>query len=189
MKRFGSVLALAGVLLLKVYSQDVSEFEYLIVDVESYIFGTRTADVSQIAGALVSGYKGAKKDIIIPDTINGITVIGFNAYAFAGYGLEHVTFPETIESINYAAFKNNNLTSITIPKNVKYIRGEAFADNPLISITFLGETELYRDVPYVPSVSEEFDGFYNDYWYVLDFKGLPAKYARLPDRWVVEEIF
>jgi hypothetical protein len=187
MKKFSSFLALAVIFILKGFSQDVSEFEYLPVDLEGYEFGKKTTDVSQIAGVVITKYKGTKKDIIIPDKINGLPVIGFYPFAFFNCGLDHVTFPETIDSIG--GFMNNNLTSIVIPKSVKFIEPEAFANNPLTSITFLGETELYRNVPYVPSISEEFDNYFNNFWYLFDFKGLPAKYIYRNNEWVLEEFF
>ena len=76
-------------------------------------------------------------DIIIPETINGITVKYIGISSFAGYNLTSVKIPNSsvpIE-ISIGAFSYNNLTKITIPNNVTHIANGAFYANKLTTLT------------------------------------------------------
>ena len=92
----------------------------------------------------ITGYTGTAKDVVIPETIEGIRVTyiwgGFN-----GKGLTSVIIPDSVDRIQGGAFENNRLTNVIIPHGVTRINPEAFANNQLTSIvipdgvTLIGE--------------------------------------------------
>jgi peptidyl-prolyl cis-trans isomerase B (cyclophilin B) len=85
------------------------------------------------------------KDIVIPYSIQGMTITSIGDSAFLQKQLTSVTIPEGVKIIGNDAFSGNQLTSITIPEGVTTIGNNAFSDNQLISVTILGdETRFLR---------------------------------------------
>jgi len=84
-------------------------------------------------GITITGYKGTRRNVIIPATIEGIKVTEIGEKAFAKKGIISVTIPNSVTGI--AGDKNNgafsecaSLTSVTIPN----------------SVTVLGECAFYK---------------------------------------------
>src|SRR5574344_127379 len=82
-----------------------------------------------------SNNKACPRDVLIPETINGIAVISMSNYAFSNNQLTSVTIPDSVTSIGNYAFANNQLTSVTIPNSVTSIGESAFESNQLTSVT------------------------------------------------------
>ena len=75
----------------------------------------------------ITGYKGIDKDLIIPQSIEGKTVVAIAESAFSEHNIETVTLPEGILSIDWFAFKGcRNLREITLPSTLTYIGYGAF---------------------------------------------------------------
>ena len=113
-----------------------SDFEFELSDDGTFIALTK--------------YKGNAKDLVIPETIQGLPVEvihGFEgnkniksvvipssvkvicADAFENCAaLEKVTLPEGLLYIGFYAFKNTGLTSVTLPKSLEYLLDDAFLD-------------------------------------------------------------
>ncbi len=91
-------------------------------------------------GVSITGYNcgsGASNeilDVVIPNTINGKTVVTIVSRAFYSKGLKSVIIPDGVTTIGYAVFANNELTSIKIPSSVTRIGHTAFRDNQLTSV-------------------------------------------------------
>jgi hypothetical protein len=67
----------------------------------------------------VTGYTGSAEDIVIPDTIEGKTVIAIGVNAFKEKGLTSATIPDSVTAIGSNAFNlNQSLTSVTIGRDV-----------------------------------------------------------------------
>ena len=105
--------------------------------------------------------------LVIPDEVNGYTVVGigesafFNyevlasisipngvtsigRYAFSGCGLTSISIPNSVTSIGEHAFWGCGLTSLTIPCNVSYIGKDAFEDcDSLTSIVVDKDNKVY----------------------------------------------
>ena len=98
----------------------------------------------------ITKYKGNAKNLVIPETIQGVPVEvidGFEdnmkiksvvipssvkvirQYAFGGCeSLEKVTLPEGLFLIDDAAFSFTGLTSVTLPKGLEYLESKAFGN-------------------------------------------------------------
>ncbi len=110
-----------------------------------YVYGqdpyTLTDDDVVVENGMIQScsYDFTVKDIIIPETLDGQTVIGI-AYndlgVFYNKGITKVQLPATLTTIGDYAFKNNQLTSLTIPNSVTTIEAEVFAYNQLTSVIF-----------------------------------------------------
>ncbi|OXZ37104.1 cell wall-binding repeat-containing protein [Finegoldia magna] len=75
----------------------------------------------------ITDYKSyARKDVIIPEKINGVEVKHIAEYAFYYKGLNSVKIPNTVISIGELAFNSNNLGKVTIPESVEEIGANAF---------------------------------------------------------------
>lgn len=117
----------------------------------------------------ITDYNGNAKNLVIPETIQGVTVAAIDGFennekiksvvipssvkviccdAFYNCAaLEKVTLPEGLLCIDQAAFENTALTSVTVPKSLLYIGFDAFECNNLSEINipddaaFIGTTE------------------------------------------------
>lgn len=91
-------------------------------------------------------YGYAPKDVVVPETIDGVTVRGIGRHLFHNTDITSVILPSGLTNIGESAFYNNKLTSVTIPKGVKNIGKEAFSFGRLTSliieegVTSIGES-------------------------------------------------
>jgi hypothetical protein len=77
---------------------------------------------------------GCPSDLVIPEEIDGYSVVSIGGGAFSSWGLNSVELPDTLLSIGGSAFLYNNLTSVEIPSGVSFIGGHAFDNNRLIAL-------------------------------------------------------
>ena len=99
--------------------------------------GARQEDFA-CTGGVISGYTGTATNVVIPGSINGVTVTGIADNAFLNCtGLTSVTIPNSVTAIGKQAFSGCwNLTSVTIPNSVTSIGQQAFFDcEGLTSVT------------------------------------------------------
>lgn len=77
----------------------------------------------------ISKRKPRGEVLVIPDTINGLPVVGIGDYAFhSKYDLASITIPNSVTSIGSSAFSAcASLTNITIPNSVTSIGFGAFS--------------------------------------------------------------
>lgn len=69
------------------------------------------------------------EELVIPETVDGVTVKGIRGDVFRNTSLERVTLPNTIDTIRGHAFEGcSQLQSINIPENVKSIGAYAFSE-------------------------------------------------------------
>ncbi|MBR6178776.1 MAG: leucine-rich repeat protein [Bacteroidales bacterium] len=69
------------------------------------------------------------EELVIPETVDGVTVKGIRGDVFRNTSLERVTLPNTIDTIRGHAFEGcSQLQSINIPTNVKSIGAYAFSE-------------------------------------------------------------
>ena len=93
-----------------------------------------------ISGGVVAinRYKGSKKEVVIPNIIEGCLVTSVGMQAFYGANdVESITIPDTVIYIRESAFFGcSSLKSVKISKKAAYIGGSAFINCPsLTSIT------------------------------------------------------
>lgn len=86
-------------------------------------------------GTIIDYKPYARKDVIIPEKINGVEVKHIAEYAFYNKGLNSVKIPNTVISIGDLAFNCNNLGKVTIPESVEEIGSGAFKSAGLIKVT------------------------------------------------------
>lgn len=71
------------------------------------IVGADYSYMIEAEGVYIVGYNGSSKDVVIPETIDGITVYAIYSEAFSwGAKVETVTIPKTVKSIYSDAFIN-----------------------------------------------------------------------------------
>ncbi len=102
-------------------------------------------------GVMITGYIGKEKDLVIPETLNGLLVTAIGFEAFSNKQLTSVTIPSSVTSIRESAFRENQLTNVTIPSGVTSIGKSAFLENQLTSVTIpssvasIGSHAFYRN--------------------------------------------
>ena len=74
-------------------------------------------------------------NVVIPETIKGVTITTIGSEAFYNNNLTSVKIPNNVTTIGNWAFSSNNLTSVKIPNNVTTIGVAAFNANNLTSLT------------------------------------------------------
>lgn len=77
---------------------------------------------------IISGYSGEASSVIIPNEIEGKTVVGIGEYAFLNCKtIEEVQIPDSVHTIGHSAFYQClNLKSITLPESLVSIGPHAF---------------------------------------------------------------
>lgn len=86
--------------------------------------------------AVITGYTGTEKDVIVPDTIDGHKITGIDEFAFfMNYGITSITLPESVESIgDYAFFHCTMLRDVTFQSDtLSFIGTSAFEGCKYIS--------------------------------------------------------
>ncbi len=87
---------------------------------------------------MITKYTGSATNVVIPETINGVTVTAIGMEAFAGCSwLTSVSIPNSVVTIGGATFSGcSSLTSVAIPDSVTAIGVAAFAGcSSLTSVT------------------------------------------------------
>ena len=96
----------------------------------------------------------SETNIIIPDTINGITVKAIGESAFANINnVESIVLPDTVETIDYEAFKYNSMRSIKLSNKLKSINERAF-----LSCMNLTQVVIPSSVTYIRGGSPDYHG-------------------------------
>ena len=85
-----------------------------------------------ITANAVSGFKDGVdttkyKDLVIPNTVNGVKITAIADGAFSGGGFDSITVPSGIEFIGVAAFYNSTVKKVTIADSVRAINYNAFS--------------------------------------------------------------
>lgn len=74
---------------------------------------------------------------------NETEVIG--RYAFTGLGVQNITIPTSVTSIEQSAFSENELTSVVIPSNVMSMESFAFSENQLTNVDIKAKITTIED--------------------------------------------
>lgn len=111
---------------------------YAVVDDEgSYSSVTRQVDVRDLISdnygysflnGTITDYDALTygTNVVIPSTIDGVTVTSIGVGAFKNKNLTSVTIPSTVTTILPSSFEGNNLTTITVPESVGFVGENAF---------------------------------------------------------------
>jgi len=99
----------------------------------------------------ITGYTGPGGNVVIPDTIDGLPVIGIGESAFSASGVTGVSFPGSLTYIGEAAFREcRSLGGLTIPNSVTYLGDSAFWSCTSLtvvtipdSVTYLGDEAFF----------------------------------------------
>lgn len=76
---------------------------------------------------IIIGYTGSDREIVIPAKIADREVTKIGDYAFEGYDLTNVVFPDSLKEIGEGAFyRCKCLTAVSIPESVEVIGAGAF---------------------------------------------------------------
>ena len=88
------------------------------------------------AGIITNVVYGAicSVNVVIPSSINEVSVTTIGDRAFSGNNLTSVVIPDSVTTIQGFAFYGNNLTSVVIPDSVTTIGDRAFSGNNLTSV-------------------------------------------------------
>lgn len=90
-------------------------------------------------------------DLVIPNTINGVTITGIDQEAFMGWErVRSVEFEDGIEYIGFSAFQNCvNIETVSIPDSVTYLDEYAFYDAKKLKNLNFGENPQLAVINYM----------------------------------------
>jgi len=112
------------------FTNNSSQGGIYVLDTSYYWrFAFRYSDGCIVHGTLFSG-----STIVIPTSYNGISVLKVGENVFDSRGITSVTFPNTIEEIEFGAFSNNSITELIFPSSVSTIGDNAFINNGIIKV-------------------------------------------------------
>ena len=101
--------------------------------------------------SVITGYLGSNKNVVIPESKNGVVLKKIATYAFAYQSITSVVIPESVTVIDSYAFNSNNISKLTLPKNLEYLGVAAFNANRITSVeipesvTYLGREVFNRN--------------------------------------------
>ena len=98
----------------------------------------------------VAGLGSAKsKNIVIPDTYNGLPVTAISDCAFQHKGrkVRNVTIPEGVTTIGEYAFNECSTSNFTIPKSVTYIGDSAFSNSGVGNL-YISDIESWCNIEF-----------------------------------------
>ena len=102
-------------------------------------------------GLTITEYTGTRRQVVIPETIDGVRVTEIGLRAFENKNLLSVVIPNTVTAIGTVAFRRNTLSSVTIPNSVTAIDSGAFMNCGIETLTLgsrvsaIGEGAFYRN--------------------------------------------
>lgn len=67
----------------------------------------------------VAAYRGDKKELKLPTTLNGAMVTGISGYAFVGAKVQKLIVPATVSSIDFAAFDTDSIKEVEFNKTTE----------------------------------------------------------------------
>lgn len=86
--------------------------------------------------AVITGYNGKGKKLIIPELIGDITVKGIDRYAFAERDISEVILPDTLKTIGVGAFEFcKSLKNVYLNDGLEVIEDSAFSESALESVS------------------------------------------------------
>lgn len=136
--------------MIRIFTLSLLLFSLLSTRAQSYTLGD--ADVVVVDGYIQScSYDFSNKDIIIPSTLDGQSVIGIAYKIFNGKNLNSIELPNTLIRIEDEAFSSNSLKEVNLPGSLEYIGHSAFKYNQLSSVTipsstaFIGPYSFYSN--------------------------------------------
>lgn len=130
-------------------------------------------------GILRGSYSGSEYDMVMPLTLNDITITEIHTRVFQNKGLTSVYFdPDSkITRLYSYAFADNNLTEVVIPASINRLDRFAFANNPLKKITIGSGVDVRFN-----------DTFPNNFKTVYDIGGKAAgTYLLVDGKWVLQK--
>jgi BspA type Leucine rich repeat region (6 copies)/Secretion system C-terminal sorting domain len=104
--------------------------------VTSYTITIDDVEFDANTGMIMNYLNTVEKDILIPDTLNGVEVTAIRDYCFWSKNLTAVILPTALKEIGNRAFSTNSIGYVFIPASVVTIGGEAFDYNSLDSVDF-----------------------------------------------------
>lgn len=100
---------------------------YILINNEQHRNGDYYYCLSSSTTATIVKYTGdSTGNLVIPDLIDGYTIIGIGEKAFAGCSASSIQLPSHLLSIGYEAFYYSSIYSITLPLSLESIASEAF---------------------------------------------------------------
>jgi uncharacterized repeat protein (TIGR02543 family) len=134
-----------------------AKIDYTLTDADVVV--DNNGIITSCSYDFVNGFK----DIIIPNVLDGKTVLGINdgwTGIFEDKGIESLVLPSSLKTIGSNAFSDNVLKTILLPEGLESIGDNAFDSNSLTSIT------LPKSVTFI--------GVKAFYWNTLTTYKLPA---------------
>ncbi|MEN8230662.1 MAG: leucine-rich repeat protein [Bacteroidota bacterium] len=102
----------------------------------SYTLTIDDVEFDVATGKILNYINTVEKDIIIPDSLDGVEVTAIRDYCFYSEALTAVVLPSGLMDIGSRAFSSNDLHYVFIPNEVVEIGSEAFDSNSLDSVNF-----------------------------------------------------
>ena len=101
-----------------------------------------TYDLDADGNAIITGYKGNASALVIPETLDGHTVVSIGESAFKGLTqIYSVILPDTLTSIESSAFYGcTNLCQITLPDGLRKLSGLSFAHCTSLTYVYIPKT-------------------------------------------------
>ena len=97
---------------------------------------------------LISAYNGTDEDIVLPETKDGIKILGIAEEAFKDNKVIHsVTLPESYSYMGMSAFENSSVTSVNITDYIPYSGdGKTINDNTALLYNMLTPEDITSQI-------------------------------------------
>lgn len=109
-------LVIVGIKLFFVYKNN---FSFVFMNYDGF----------QIDGDTIVKYSRKGGNVVIPKSVNGVTITNIASYAFYDLEIDSIFIPDTIVNIGDYAFAKNNITYLNLPYSVTNLGEGAFMNN------------------------------------------------------------
>lgn len=107
----------------------IISIKLLVVYKNNFSFVFMSYDGFQIDGDTIVKYNKRGGNVIIPQSVNGVTITNIASYAFYDLDIDSIFIPNTIVNIGDYAFSKNNIKYLEIPSSVTNLGEGAFMNN------------------------------------------------------------
>lgn len=130
------------------WMSEIQQWTLSDVRIPSNLTGVTIDATGGQSGYLKGSYTGSETELVMPLTLNGVTITNIYQDVFSGKGLSSVYFDSntSITKIHARAFKDNNITEISLPDSVVKLDYGAFYNNPITKITIGSDVVLETNV-------------------------------------------
>lgn len=96
--------------------------------------------------ATITAYHGNDLEVVVPETLDGLTVIALGDTVFADRGLNKLVLNDSLVAVGYAAFAGNGEMALVVGADFEDWDGDLLSRTILTNVTIDANNPFYKDI-------------------------------------------